>query len=114
MMVAALRVSGETLAAFAQRHGIHDGELATAAEGIHTCDVIAGVDIRAVLRALGVDPGPRRLGELGPQKSLRLDRGGRTLQITTAMLIQGSCGIGRPLGDPIWIRRAAVASRRRL
>jgi hypothetical protein len=78
-----------------------DDELATAAERLLAYDVIVGVDIRAVLRALGVDPGARRLAELGPpQKSRRLDRGGRTLQITAAMLIQGSCGISRPLGDP--------------
>jgi hypothetical protein len=75
-------------------------ELAAAGARILAYDVIAGVDIRAVLRKLGVDPGDRRLAELGPpQKSVRLNRGGRTLKITTAMLIQGSCGISRPLGD---------------
>jgi hypothetical protein len=75
-------------------------ERAAAAARILAYDVITGVDIRAVLRKLGVDPGDRRLAELGPpQKSVRLNRGGRTLKITTAMLIQGSCGISRPLGD---------------
>ena len=33
------------------------------------------------------------------QKSMTLNKSGRTLKITTAMLIQGSCGISRPLGD---------------
>lgn len=63
-------------------------------------DILCGVDIRATLRALVVDPGARRLAEIGPpQKSVRLNTSGRTLKITTSMLIQGSCGISRPLGD---------------
>lgn len=80
-------------------------ERSATAERILAYDVIAGVDIRAVLRALAVDPGERRLAELGPpQKTVRLNRGGRTLKITTAMLIQGSCGISRPLGDEAKLR----------
>ena len=76
--------------AAAERAGLRSGMVVTEIDG----RAIAGVDIRGMLRALGVDPGARRLAELGPpQKSLRLNRGGRTLQITTAMLIQGSCGI---------------------
>jgi hypothetical protein len=68
-------------------------------------DVLAGVDIRSTLRALGVDPGDRRLAELGPpQKSVRLNGAGRTLKITTDMLVQGSCGISRPFGDPAQLR----------
>ena len=64
-------------------------------------DVLAAVDVRALLRALGVDPGTRRLAELGPaQKSMQLNRRGKTLKITTALLVQGSCGIANPLGDP--------------
>jgi hypothetical protein len=75
-------------------------ELAATGARILPYDVVAGVDIRAVLQKLGIDPGDRRLAELGPpQKSMRLNRGGRTLKITTAMLIQGSCGISQPLGD---------------
>ncbi len=42
-----------------------------------------------------------RVAELGPpQKSRKLNQRGRTLKITTAMLVQGSCGIARPFGDP--------------
>lgn len=64
-------------------------------------DCIAAEGVRPLLRALGVDPGDRRLVELSPpQKSWRLNRAGRTLRITTTLLIQGSCGISRPLGDP--------------
>lgn len=63
-------------------------------------DIIGAVNVRALLRELGVDHGTRRLAELGPpQKTIQLNRRGRTLTITTALLIQGSCGISRPLGD---------------
>ena len=73
-------------------------------------DVLAGVDVRATLRALGVDPDDRRLAELGPpQKSYRLNKSGRTLKITTAMLIQGSCGISRPLGEEKKLRAYLTA-----
>jgi hypothetical protein len=68
-------------------------------------DVIAAVDVRAVLRALGYDAGERRLADLAPpQKSKQLNKRGRTLKITTALLIQGSCGISRPLADPEKLR----------
>jgi len=64
-------------------------------------DVIAAVDVRALLRALDfLENGRRRLAELGPpQKSKRLNKRGRILKITTDMLIRGSCGIGSPLGQ---------------
>jgi hypothetical protein len=75
-------------------------ELDVARARILAYDVIGAVDVRGVLRALAVDPGPRRLAELGaPRKSKRLNRRGRTLRITPAMLVQGSCGIARPFGD---------------
>src|SRR5262249_1886412 len=46
------------------------------------------------------DPGERRLAELGPpQKTRQLNRRGRTLTITTTLLVQGSCSISRPFGD---------------
>jgi hypothetical protein len=67
---------------------------------LSTYDVIAALGVREALRGIGFDPGDRRLADLGPpQKSFRLNRQGRTLKITTAMLIQGSCGIARPLAD---------------
>lgn len=63
-------------------------------------DVIAAIEVRPLLRALGYEPGPRRLAELGPpQKTIALNRRGRVLRITTAMLLWGSCGIGRHFGD---------------
>jgi excisionase family DNA binding protein len=63
-------------------------------------EVLGAMDVRALLRALGFDPGERRLAELGaPQKSKRLNKSGRTLKITPALLVQGSCGISRPFGE---------------
>src|SRR5690606_2188578 len=59
----------------------------------------AHVDVRGLLRALEVDPGERRLAELGPaQKARALNRHGRTLETTTALLVQGSCRISRSFG----------------
>lgn len=64
-------------------------------------EILGAVDVRALLRALDFDPGGRRLAELGPpQKTRKINKRGRTLKITTALLVQGSCGIGRPFGDP--------------
>ncbi len=63
-------------------------------------DIIGAMDVRAVLRPLNLEPAERRLAELGPpQKTKKLNRRGRTLKITTEMLIAGSCGINRPFGD---------------
>jgi hypothetical protein len=75
-------------------------EIRPALQRLSEYDIIGAVGVRALLRELGVDPGERRLAELGPpQKTLQLNRRGRTLRITTALLVQGSCGIGRPFGD---------------
>lgn len=77
-----------------------DEEIAEARRRLADYDIIAGVDVRGVLRRLDFEPGDRRLGELGPpQKTRQLNRQGRTLKITTALLVQGSCGITRPFGD---------------
>jgi hypothetical protein len=78
-----------------------DAELTLLRDRLALYDVIGAIDVRKVLGALGFDPGERRLAELGPpQKTKKLNRRGRTLKITTAMLVQGSCGIGKPFGDP--------------
>jgi len=43
-------------------------------------EIIGAVDVRALLRTLNIDPGERRLAELGPpQKTRQLNRRGRTL-----------------------------------
>jgi hypothetical protein len=76
------------------------GDFEAARERIAAYDLIAALDVRALLRALDIDPGERRLADLGPpQKSKRLNRRGRVLRIDTSMLIRGSCGIARPLGE---------------
>jgi hypothetical protein len=75
-------------------------ELATLPSRLAAYDILGGVDVRGLLRALGFEPGERRLAELGPpQKTKKLNKRGRTLKITTALLVQGSCGIGQPLGN---------------
>lgn len=80
-------------------------ELTRLGERLAPYDVIGAVGVRPLLRALGVESGQRRLHDLGPpQKTLQLNRRGRTLAITTTLLVQGSCGIGRPFGDPRTLR----------
>jgi len=75
-------------------------EIARAGDQLGTYEVIGAVGVRPLLRALSVDPGQRRLAELGPpQKTRQLNRRGRTLAITTSLLVQGSCGISRPFGN---------------
>ncbi len=75
-------------------------ELAALPSRLAPFDILGAVDVRGLLRALGFDPGERRLAELGPpQKTKKLNQRGRTLKITTALLVQGSCGIGKPFGD---------------
>ena len=75
-------------------------EIASAVEKLAAYDSIAAIDVRTLLRRLRFEPGDRRLGELGPpQKTKTLNKSGRTLKITTSLLVQGSCGISRPFGD---------------
>lgn len=95
-------------------------EITAAIQQLGEYDIIGAVGVRALLRELNVDPGERRLAELGPpQKTLQLNRRGRILRITTALLVQGSCGISRPFGDERTMREylrsgAQTKLRRRL
>jgi hypothetical protein len=69
-------------------------------------DVIAGLYIRDTLLALGLDADRFRIVDLKPpKKSHRLNRAGRTLQITPELLIAGTTGISRPLGEPEKVAR---------
>jgi len=78
-----------------------DDELTDARARLREYDVVCAVNVREVLRQLGLDPEAWRLVELGPpQKSVALNRRGRSLKITIEMLITGSCGINKPLSDP--------------
>ncbi|MCY4482804.1 MAG: hypothetical protein OXC12_08015 [Spirochaetaceae bacterium] len=80
-------------------------EIEGAVKKLAAYDLIAAIDVRTLLRTLRFEPGNRRLGELGPpQKTRSLNRSGRTLKITTSLLVQGSCGISRPFGDPKKLR----------
>ncbi|KYF74056.1 hypothetical protein BE11_05510 [Sorangium cellulosum] len=64
-------------------------------------DVIVGLHIRDTLRALGFDADRCQVVDLEPpQKSRRLNRAGRMLQITPELLIAGTTRIRRPLGEP--------------
>ena len=95
-------------------------EIASAIHRLLEHDIIGAVGVRALLRELGIDPGQRRLVELGPpQKTRQLNRRGRILTITTALLVQGSCGISHPFGDERTMREylrsgAETKLRRRL
>lgn len=93
--VALLDVSAHTLETFVEE------ELTQVPERLATFDFIGAMDVHSLLSKLHFDPGNRRLAEFGPsQKTKKLNRQGRTLKITTEMLIAGSCGISRPFGDP--------------
>lgn len=73
------------------------GEIAGAITRLADYDILAGLEIRTLLRGIGVDPETLRLAELGPsQKTMKINKSGRVLKITAEMLIRGSCGISRP------------------
>ncbi len=89
--VALLSVGERTIRTFV------GAELAQLPSALASFDVLGAVDVRGVLRALGVDTAERRLAELGPpQKTIQLSD--YALKLTTAMLVQGSCGIRQPFG----------------
>ncbi|MGM0578243.1 MAG: hypothetical protein ACQEXJ_21140 [Myxococcota bacterium] len=76
-------------------------ELGAVPERLEAFDILGAMDARKLLGALGFPVGARRVAELGPpQKTKKLNQRGRTLKLTTKLLIQGSCGISRPFGDP--------------
>jgi hypothetical protein len=88
-----LDVEARTIATFL------DADLDDARARLARFDVIGALDVRRVLRGLGVGPTAQRLAELGPaQKTKKLNRRGRTLRITPDLLVQGSCGISNPFG----------------
>jgi len=80
-------------------------EIAQVTHRLAAYEIIGAIGVRPLLRTLNIDPGDRRLAELGPpQKTRQLNRRGRTLTITTTLLVQGSCGISRPFGDDRTVR----------
>jgi hypothetical protein len=77
------------------------GETSSVADVLAEFDVLVGLHIRDTLHSLDLDPDRWRLVDLKPpQKSRRLNRSGRTLQITPELLVASTTGISRPLGDP--------------
>ncbi|MBX3161893.1 MAG: hypothetical protein KF773_38385 [Deltaproteobacteria bacterium] len=88
-----------------------DAERAELEAALRPFDVLSGVDIRATLRALGIDvPLDRRLAELGaPQKTMRLSRS-RVIDLAPDMLIRGTCRISRPLHDNERLRNYLAAN----
>lgn len=77
-------------------------ELASAAGVLAEFDLLVGLHVRETIHALGLDPDRWRLVDLKPpQKSRRINRRGRTLEITPELLISSTTGISRPLGDPV-------------
>jgi hypothetical protein len=95
-----------------------DDEMTLAVARLADYEIVGAIDVRMLLRTLAVDPGARRLAELGPpQKTRQLNRQGRTLTITTALLVQSSCGISRPFGDERamrdYLRNGAITRFRR-
>lgn len=70
-------------------------------------DLIAAVDVRALLRALAFDHGDRRIAELGPPQKTITRPHGRPLRITVPLLVQSSCGLA-PFTDPDVLRTQLV------
>ena len=99
---------------------VGDEAIGDATRRLDAYEIIAAIDVPALQRALGFSSNGRRLAELGPpQKTRRINKRGRTLKITAKLLVQASCGIGRPFGDATKLReylRAEKATklRRRL
>ncbi len=77
------------------------GDLEELPELLAGFNLLAGLSLRAALVTLGLDPDRWRLVELAPpRKTRKLDRSGRTLMITSELLITATTGISRPLADP--------------
>ena len=75
-------------------------EISEATRRLAVYEIIGAIGVRPLLQALNFDPGYRRLAELGPpQKTRQINQRGRTLTITSMLLVQGTCGISRPFGD---------------
>ncbi|MBI4179150.1 hypothetical protein HY522_07000 [bacterium] len=67
-------------------------------------DLLVGLHTRDALYRLNLDPTRWMLVDLKPpQKTKKINRQGRILHITPELLIRGTTGISRPLGDPAMI-----------
>jgi hypothetical protein len=69
-------------------------------------DLVIGLDVRDVLHGLGLDSERWRIIDLrAAPKTRRLNKSGRTLKITPDLLMRGTIGVSRPLGDPKTLKR---------
>jgi hypothetical protein len=76
-------------------------ELADLPTLLDAFDIVAGIAVRDALVSLGLDADRWRLVDLGPpQKTITINRRGRTLRLTEELVLRSTTGIGRPLGDP--------------
>lgn len=63
-----------------------------------------------MLHTIGVDPEHWEVADLGPpQKTVQLNRAGRTLRLTPDLIIAGTLGVSKPLGDPAKVRGYVAA-----
>lgn len=75
------------------------GDLEVARQCLLQYDVLAGLDVHAIVLGLGVDPGVRRLSDLAlSQKSARFSPQGRVQTVTLESVLRGSCRIRTPVG----------------
>lgn len=88
-------------------------ELLSLSAALDEYNVIAAIGIRESLYALRIRDHERwRLVDLHPpQKTRQLNRAGRKLTLTPELLISGSTGISRPLGDPAKIAEYLAGDR---
>ena len=77
------------------------GDVSELPDALRRYQVLVGIGLRDALAALQLDPTRWQLVELDPpRKTRKLNKSGRTLKITTPMLISSSVGISRAIGDP--------------
>lgn len=75
-------------------------EITEGIERLPAYDMLIAPNIRHILNLLDVDPKERRLGDLAAtQKTMTINRRGKTLKLTTELLIKSTCNIGHPFGD---------------
>jgi hypothetical protein len=75
-------------------------ELAGLRDRLEAFDLAVAISPRPLLAALGADPDAFRLADLDrPRKTRKLNRRGRVLRITNELLISGTLGRGKPLGE---------------
>ncbi len=76
-------------------------DLAAVRERLADFDLIAGHEVREVLRGLGFDDLMVRVTEVGlSQKTIKVEETGFVVKLTMAKMVKDTCGIGDAFGDP--------------